>query len=176
MAQFARPSGDQSIGSWTGDPTNTVGNRYQNIDEISASDADFVRSENNPSNSAAEFNLSSVTDPESSSSHIVNFREQMVHVGGGSPSSLDITCGLYEGTTLIASAVYSHGTGDAGIFYDRTFTLSAAEADSISDYTNLRLRFTANKTAGNRTNYAVVSWAEFSVPNAGGGRRIFIIS
>ena len=72
MAQFARPSGDQSIGSWTGDPTNTTGDRYQNIDEVSPDDADFVRSENNPSNSAAEFNLSSVTDPSSSADHTVS--------------------------------------------------------------------------------------------------------
>ena len=46
-------------------------------------------------------------------------------------------------------------------------TLSSGQADSITDYTDLRLRFTANKTGGARTTSIEVSWAEFECPLAG---------
>ena len=161
-AQFARPDSDASIGSWTGSPVNTVGNRWQNIDETSASDSDFVRSQNDPSNSAAEFGLSNVTDPLLSSGHIVRYRYRKGETGGGQPGTVNITVELRQGTTVIASQTHNNaGTS----FADGSFTLTSGQADGITDYTDLRLRFSANKSAGARTSWGEISWAELETPN-----------
>lgn len=161
-AQFARPDSDVSIGSWTGSPVNTAGNRYQNIDETSASDSDFVRSQNDPSNSAAEFGLSNVTDPLLSTGHIVRYRYRKGETGGGQPGTINITVELRQGTTVIASQTHN-GAGTS--FADGNFTLTSGQADGITDYTDLRLRFSANKSAGARTSWGEISWAELETPD-----------
>ena len=171
--QFARPDADDSIGSWTGSPTNTTGNRYQNIDEATRSDTDYVRSENDPSSSVSVFGLSAVTDPVSSSNHIVRYAYQKNETGGGAPGTVNLTVDLREGTTVIATQTHNDiATG----FVAGTFTLTGGEADNITDYTNLNVRFTANKSAGARTSWAEISWFEFEVPAAASARRIFTIN
>ena len=52
-----------------------------------------------------------------------------------------------------------------------TITLTSAQANAITDYTNLRLEFTAScastcSTTVTKTDSVSVSWAEFEVPNA----------
>ncbi len=166
MAQFARPDGDQAIGSWTGDPTDSTGDRHQNIDEVSRSDTDFVRSENDPSASVVEFGLSDVTDPADHNNHIVRYAYQKGESGGGQPADIDLIVRLLQGTTTIASA--THLDIQTG-FVAGTFTLSNGEAGSISDYTDLRAEFEADMSAGARTSWAEVSWFELEVPDVAGG-------
>jgi len=161
MAQFGRPISDVSTGSWT---TTTLWSR---IDEVTASDTDFIQSANNPSNDTCEVALtSSLTDPSSSASHTVRYRANYTTSGGGSPPTITLECRLMQGTTQIATQTTTLSTGSAAVWQDLTFTLSGAQADSITDYTDLRLRFIANKSAGARTAWVEVSWAELEVPNA----------
>ena len=164
MAQFARPDNDDSIGSWVDQASGTT-NIYQSIDESTASDTDYIRAENNPSSSVYIAGLSSVTDPTSSSGHIVRFRYQEATSGGGSAPTTTLTVELREGTTVIASFTDSDVPN---VWTDGSFTLTGGEADNITDYTNLNLRFTASKTAGSRTGWVEVSFAEFEVPNVAG--------
>jgi hypothetical protein len=136
MAQFARPDGDTSVGAWT---TNAGGSSslFATLDETSPSDADFVRSELSPSASAYECSLSNIEDPQSSAGHVVRYRYAKDAAGG---QSVDLTVQLRQGTTVIASATHTNisETVAAG-----SITLSGAEADAITDYTDLRLRFIA---------------------------------
>jgi hypothetical protein len=161
--QFARPDADVSIGSWVGDPVNTAGNRYQNIDEATADDGDFVSSPDNPSSSAATFGLSDVLDPDDDTNHTMRYRYRRLDTGGGSAPTINVTVDLMQGDTVIASNSHS-GIGTSWVAGD--LTLSGAEAGNITNYEDLRARFTANKSSGSRTSRGEVSWFEFEVPSA----------
>ncbi len=172
MAQFSRPDNDDSIGSWTDEGSGTT-NIYTGINEVSANDSDLVRSENDPSSSIYIAGLGTVTDPVSSANHIVRYRYLKGESGGGQPANIDLIIELREGTTVIASQTHNDigTTVTAG-----TFTLTGTEADNITDYSNLNVRMTGDKSAGARTSWAEVTWFEFEVPNVAGGRRIFSIT
>ncbi len=157
MAVFVRPDGDQSNGNWASAPL------FEKIDEDPFNDTDFVQSENDPANDIFEVTLENQTDPASSSGHIVRYRYQKGQSGGGQPGTINLIIGLYQSTTLIASATHSNiSTG----FVPNSFTLTGGEADNITDYNDLRIRFDADKSAGARTSWAEISWAEFETPSA----------
>lgn len=148
MAQFGRPVSDASDGAWLNQAASAV-DMYTSIDEVTASDTDYVESELNPSASPVVFGLTTtLEDPVSSSSHILRWRRQKDASGGG---TIGLTVELRqsyvsEGTpgTLIATA-----TADADIpaaWTDTSYTLSAGEADAITDYTALYVRIVANQT------------------------------
>lgn len=145
MAQFARPSLDSTIGTFTSDSGGVV-NIYQAIDETSPNDADYIRSAQAPSNAAYVTKLSSITDPLSSTGHIVRYRYQKDIAAG---AQINLTVELRQGYvtevsqgTLIAS--WSH-TDIANGWTTASQTLSGAEADSITNYGDLFLRFVANQ-------------------------------
>jgi len=137
VAQIARPDGDQTIGNWEDQAAGTT-NIYQSIDEAVASDTDYIQSDESPSASAYECSLSDVNDPESASAHVVSYRYQKSGAGG----TVNLVVGLYQGASEIASNTHNNigNTWTAG-----TLTLSSGEADSITDYTDLRIRFTATQ-------------------------------
>lgn len=169
MAQFARPDSDTSIGSWTGSPVNTTGNRFQNIDESSASDSDYVLSPNNPNGAGAEFGLSNVTDPTTSAGHVLRYRvaqgdaDGTIPDGGGTAVQMVVT--LRQGGTDIANSGTINLTG---AFADGSFTLSAAEADAITDYTDLRVFLSCTGGGGSPASRrcGVASFVELEVPDA----------
>lgn len=164
MVQFARPFNDDAIGNWTNDVGGTT-DIYQAIDEVTANDADYIESEINPSASTCEIELSEVDDPETAADHIVRYQYRRRDSGGGSPPTIDITVALTEGGVVRASQTH---TSVSTTFTAGSFTLSAGEANSITDYGNLEVEFTANKTGGSRDVFGNDSWAEFEVPNAPG--------
>ena len=133
MAQFARPDSDVSLGDWV-DQGSGVSNIYTSIDESSASDSDYVTNEQMmPSETTAKFGTSDVDDPESSSDHVIRFRAR--HTG----SARDLKVELFQSTTSKASVTQSLSSS----FADYSYTLSSSEANSISDYTALRLHLVA---------------------------------
>ena len=135
--QTARPSSDISDGSWRNESDSAL-NLYASIDETSASDADHIKSGISPSSDVCEVALSSVSDPLSSSNHKVRYRYKK----NPGTETINLTIALVQGTTVIASTVL---TDISDTFTDGEFTLSSGEADSITNYADLRLRFTANK-------------------------------
>jgi hypothetical protein len=145
MAQFARPDADLVDGAWI---KSTGGNvdMYTMIDEAVADDTDYIESEVGPSASACGINLSDVSDPLSATGHVVRYRYKKDAAGG---AQIDITVQLRQGYvdegtqgTLIHSEVH---TDVAETWTAGTFTLTAGEANSISDYNDLQLRFVANQ-------------------------------
>lgn len=138
MVQIARPSSDSSRGSWTTQSGGTT-NLYATIDEATADDADYVQSSASPSSpDVYEVALGSLTDPSSSSGHHVRYRYKKSVSGG---DRIDLTVTLRQGaSTTIASWTHT----DIGSTYtDADQTLTSGDADAISDYTALRLRFSA---------------------------------
>ena len=156
-------------------PTSDVTNQWASggfgdIDEGGTpDDGDFANS-SDAGDETLEVHIGDPTDPASSSGHIVHWRHVLIDGGvlaGSAGSGADITVSLVQGTTVIA------GSGllalDAVLAWtDASFTLSGAEADSITDYPDLRIRFFAEGGGGSPTNRrgVGVSWAEFEVPDA----------
>jgi len=60
--QFARPSADVSDGNWLNESSSNT-NLYASIDEVTASDADYIRSGANPSNDECVVQLGSISTP-----------------------------------------------------------------------------------------------------------------
>lgn len=117
------------------------------IDEVTASDADYIRSPAAPVNEACAFSLSDVTDPAASTGHIIRMRTA---TDLAAQQSIDFTQQLRQGYvseasqgTLIASQSRLGVTSTT--FTDSAYTLSGAEADAITDYNALFLRFNVNK-------------------------------
>jgi len=125
-AQFARPVSDSSTGGWV---ASGGGSLYAAIDETPASDADYISTTNA---SVCEVALSTLTDPVSSTGHVVRYR--IAADSGG------ITVRLRQGTTTIAT--WTHAAAPASLTtYEQT--LSSGEADAITNYAALKLQFEA---------------------------------
>lgn len=125
-AQYARPTSDVSAGTWTASSGSDL---YAMLDETSANDSDYIVT---TGASTCEVALGSLTDPASSSGHIVRYRI--------SATSGGITVRLRQGTTTIAS--WTHSPAPTSLTtYEQT--LSGAEADSITSYAALKLQFEA---------------------------------
>jgi hypothetical protein len=146
MSQFARPSADTLRDNWEEDDGTTTA-IFDQIDESVADDADYIRTQLTPTSDVYVTKLTSLEDPLSSTGHIVRYRYRKDAAGG---DQIDLVVQLRqayvnEGTpgTLIASATHTDIDGSA--WTAGTFTLSGGEADSITDYTNLYLRFVGNK-------------------------------
>jgi hypothetical protein len=142
MAQFGRPSADtNNPGAYT-DQAGGSANIYTTIDEVAASDADFVRSPQVPATSVYVSKLSNLTDPLQSTGHILRIRYAKDVAAG---AQIDLTVELRQGYvseaslgTLIKSRTFTNITET---FTTDAYTLSGAEADAITDYTALYLRF-----------------------------------
>jgi hypothetical protein len=145
MAQFGRPSTDTTRDNWEEDDGTTT-DIFDQIDEAIADDADYVRTQLTPTSDVYVTKLTTLEDPISSSGHTVRYRYGKSATGG---DQIDITVQLRQGYvnegspgTLIASATHA----DVGAFpVAGSIVLSGAEADSITDYTDLYLRFVGNK-------------------------------
>jgi hypothetical protein len=98
------------------------------LDEATASDVDYIGT---TTASTAEIALGDGLDPLSSAGHVVRFRAKGVGT---------LLVSLYQGTTLIASYTPTL----TGAFQTFSFTLSGAEADSITNYGDLRLKFASS--------------------------------
>jgi hypothetical protein len=145
MAQFGRPDSDLNLSNWKDEGDGTT-NIYASIDEATASDADYIKSGTAPSSEPYVCGLSNVEDPQSSSGHVVRYRYQKDSAGG---AQIDLTVQLRQGYvnegtpgTLIKEDVNANISNG---WADDSMTLSAGEADSITDYTDLQLRFVANQ-------------------------------
>lgn len=120
--QYARPTADVTPGSWT---PSTGTDLYAVIDETTASDTDYILAQ---SATTCVIQLGSLSDPTASDNHVLSYR---LLAGSGS-----VTVRLKQGATTIATFGPHTLTGAAQDFVQ---TLSGAGADSITDYTNLRV-------------------------------------
>lgn len=150
MTQYARPSSDITTG-WTTTPL------WSKIDEVTPSDADFITG-TGPS-VTAEVLLSAVSDPLSSSGHTWNVRLKAT----GSSGAERVSLYLYQGATLIATLISNASVGRSA-FVHSSGTLSGAEADSISDYSDLRFRLVTGNNGASET--IQCSFSVFEVPDA----------
>lgn len=155
MAQFLRPSSDISLGGWSDNLGGTT-NIYTVIDEVSASDTDFIKTGNNPTAQIYECGLSSGITP-ATNGHTVRYRYRKQ---GGKTANIIIT--LRQGTTVIKSQAHN-GIGTS--WTPNSFTLSGAEIANITDYTNLNVQIQGDASGGGATTTVQLSWLEFEIPD-----------
>jgi hypothetical protein len=129
--QYAAPAADLADGSWTNELASAV-NLYASIDEMTASDADYIQSSLSPAVvDEVKLTLASLDDPAVDTDHVLRYRYQKSASAG---DQIDLTVRLYaaDGSTIIAEQV--HTAIDALI--DGELTLSEAEAAAIpsADY------------------------------------------
>ena len=124
--QYARPTSDVTTGAWV---SSLGGSLAAAIDETPANDADYIGT---TYGSTCEAALGSLADPTSSTSHKVRYR---IAADAGA-----IVVRLRQGATTIASWTHNPAPTSLTTFEQ---TLSGAEADSITDYSALKLQFEA---------------------------------
>jgi hypothetical protein len=100
-----------------------------------------------PANDVSCYRLSDVTDPVSSINHTVRFRYRKNAAAG---ATIGLTVELRQGYvnegaqgTLIATTT---AAGISETFTNGSIALSGGEADSITNYNDLAIRFSANQT------------------------------
>jgi hypothetical protein len=156
MAQFLRPNSNVTQTSWTGG--------FAEIDEVTASDADFSYGANQSSAATLEVGTSDPTDtPDPAGTCTVRWRYARVNNGTVATAGTAVTqtCGVYEGATLIANSTVTTPNGG---WAAASFTFSAG---GITDWTNVRIRFNQSQSAGGgNARGSAVSWAEIEAPDA----------
>lgn len=148
MPQFARPSADtNNPGNWTTQSGGTT-NLYTTIDEATADDTDYIQSPTNPADAVYVTKLSSVVNPGSTSNHIIRYRAS---ASQDNQQAVRVTIQLRQGYVSEANQgtlIASHNTGlmTSTTWTTYTYTLSAAEAGSITNYADLYYRIIAGTT------------------------------
>jgi hypothetical protein len=154
MSQTARPIADVTLtGGWTSVPVLDLGDYFTAVDEAVADDANYVWINNATGN--VGFRLGEVEDPQSSADHVITVRGRHSAIF---PGGVTFTVKLYQGSTVIASFSPSFGN-----FGNRTYTLSAAEANAITDYSDLRI---AVEVTAATTAQLYISQISMSFPDA----------
>lgn len=154
MTQTLVPSADVSnAGSWTTAPL------WSSIDDPNdLTPADIITKANKTTGACRVGPLVStsgtVVDPVSSTSHILKLDGAKVGT-----NAVTLTVSLYQGTTLITSGLAVTLTTSYALY---SYTLSAAEADAITNYADLRIDI--NCTAAGTSSGARVSSAWLEVP------------
>ena len=111
--------------------------------------------------------ICTVETPSNRNNHIV--RLQAWALGGAASERHTVL--LLQGATTIATVV-NNAVITRNTPTTLGYTLTSGEANDITDYSDLRLRFTAG-TLGSGETYRV-GWAEMEVPDATVTRYVFI--
>lgn len=165
MAQTLLPISQISNSNWLGESSETT-NLHLKIDESgSPNDADYIQT-TGVNGAVIKFGLTSVTDPASSSGHILRTRYQF----SSGTQTFNLTMNLRDGGgagTLRATKTIVVDIGTVG-WVDHVWTLSGAEADAIVDYTTLKLEFSSASPDSDEIPF--ISRSYFEVPDAPTGQ------
>lgn len=155
--QFSRPDADDAIGVWLNEGNSTP--LWNRIDEVIPNDVDLIHSDVSPAAfEVCDISMSSISDPNISTGHILRWRYRKSIAGG---RTIRINLKLRQGTTVIVERNFN---GISNIIAQDNYTLSAAEADSITDYSDLNFRVFAELSGSGGSRDGRVTWVEFEVP------------
>ena len=123
MTQFGQPISDITM-DWS---LSSGSNGWELVDGTTFEDTGRLSS--SQSAEVAEVTRTSLTDPAVSTVHIIRIRMQAVN-GGGAGERLDFELRQGASTQI---ALMNNQNANRGSFQTETLTLSAGEADSITD-------------------------------------------
>jgi hypothetical protein len=148
VVQTAVPTSDITTDSWTTAPL------FSKVNDTS--DATLITSP--AATTQCEVALGSLTDPVSSTGHTVFVRAKAT----GSGAAEKLTFYLYEGATLRATSAAESVSRSAVTGY--SYALTGTQADSLSAYTDLRVRLARTTGGAGETVSVYDVWLE--VPDA----------
>lgn len=128
------PDADVSDGNWTNQAGSNV-NLFASIDELTASDSDYIQSQTNPQNDLAEVSL---VDPPFQLASPIVARYRYKKEG---TSQVDLIVRLMQGATQIAQ--WSHSDISES-YVDAAQTLTTPQVAAITDPNDLRFQFEAD--------------------------------
>lgn len=133
QTQYAlRPDGDIVDGVWKDQASGS--DLYAAMDEPSWIDTDYVWDEHAQAGDSFEVSLSDPGFTPDTGAHIVRWRAARI----ANTETVTVKCELVQGTTVIASDQQVL----TGSFQTFEYSLSAPEIANITNYNDLRLRFT----------------------------------
>lgn len=131
---YLRPDGEISTGGWT---TNTGGtNLHVAIDEVVPDDSDYIHSAPNPHNDVCEVSLQNQGGPLTTP-YKLHYRYERENTN----QQIDLVVKLIQGTTVVAGP-WTHT--NIGTIVQAEQTLTGPEAAAVTNFNDLRVRFTAN--------------------------------
>jgi hypothetical protein len=156
MAQYARPDGDTTLNNWQDNSAGTT-DIYQAINEASADDADFIRSQLTPTGQTYIGTLGTVLDPDTGT---CTLRWRRRHASGSGDTTITVT--IKEGASTVASdgptACTPSWVADSLTFSDT----------AVTDWSDLNIEIAANQTSGTGRRVQL-SWLELETPDATAG-------
>lgn len=133
LNQVIRPTSTVTVSAWTDQASGTTNMHAPLADET---DTTYIQSEEDPNSSYVEVALGAIGDPGVNTGHIFRYRYAKEPAIS---AQINLTVQLRQGaSTVIASATH---TNISGSIVDGSITLSGTEADSITNYNDLRFRF-----------------------------------
>ncbi len=139
--QTARPTSDvDNTDGWLNSASGST-DLYRDIDDTVADDNVTAIVSNAALGGAVDVSyttgLGALVDPLTSASHVLSFRWRR-----HSTSAATLAVYLYQGATLIATVPPVTKSSLDNTWSTVTYTLTASEADSITDYSQLRIKWT----------------------------------
>lgn len=169
--QFARPSADVTDGAWA-KSTGGQADMFTMIDEVEASDADYIESEVAPANSPVVLKLSNTEDPEivyedpeAPTGYTIRARMQRNAASG---AQIDAAIELRQGYISEESQgglIYSLPVDNlVEVWQSYVSELSTEEVPLITDYSDLYVRIVANQSTVDTDRALRVSFFELEIP------------
>ncbi len=147
VSQKGKPTADSVVDDYWYALDETQTSLYEDVNEGRPDDADYLLYRNT---TAAQYNvdfdIDSLTDPVSATEHYLRMRYRLARVNN---TAYTLTCSLLEGGTIVDPAAdpvtitVTGGTPDSDEWSEEELTLSAAQANAITDYTDLGIRVEA---------------------------------
>ncbi len=162
MSQFLRPDANVTQTNWSS-------GGYAEIDEAIAANSDYAYSSTltGASNTATlETSLTNPSGTPDSGTTTIRYRVAKINSFGalsGTGEAVFCNVSLYEGATLIDGDTQRTLTG---AFVEYSYT---PDTSTVSDWTNLRLRFLYSTDLTGAARGGAVSWAELEAPDPAGG-------
>jgi hypothetical protein len=124
---YSRPNSDVTT-QWT---PSTAGPHYSLINETTYNDSNYIYA--TAAAQTDEVGLQAMSTPTAGTNVLINYRVQGI-VGSGS-----VTVSLYSGATLVKTDTTRTANNTSPAYY--TMTVTPAEWASVSNWSNMRLRF-----------------------------------
>lgn len=163
MVQTAKPTSDDSNSGWLNSNENTT-DVWSYVDGTAPDTGTYMHSDSSPTSSELIlFGIQSLTDPAVSTGHVLRPYLAKDATGG---KDITFTIQLLEGASIRKSYTAVPTSTSYAQF---SSTLSAAEADAITDYTSLQIRIWCESGGGGAPREGRCSYVAFEVPDAPAG-------
>lgn len=162
-AQFGKPDADIDAGVWVTTPL------WSKLDDGSTGDDVYASGDGSPVNTEPfSVQISNIGDPTVSTGHVLRAQwSKETTAGADYQGTLELRQGFVSEAspgTLIATLTGTVISGTTDV--TDTYTLSAAEADAITDYSDLQLRAFAVKSGGGANRNFRIDFIELETPDA----------